>query len=272
MMSEQTDNITPLLAKFGLTQPEAAIYLYLKKNSLSTALKISRDLHIGRTKVYRVLDTLTDKKLVAQNISDRGLQFETTPSENLTLLVLERKTQLEELTTAAPILIESLNSLQKTTANDGAVRYYKGSEGLKQVTWNSLKAEKELLIYEMVTDMSKFLTKEFSEEVRKEIVKRRIKVRQLTNHTHIPSYTKITQKVLQYWEPRYINPKTLKISYEILIYNDVVAHYSVRGKELFCVEITDKRLASMQKDIFRYVWSTAEKMKIVSPYGEAKVQ
>lgn len=270
-MSEQTDTLLRKLTQFGLQEEDAQIYIYLLKNGPSAALRISRDLHISRTKVYRKLDNLLSKKLVVQNLRDRGFEFEAEHPKNLALLVEEKKREVIGLDLIYSDTVSELLSLPSVDLQAGNIKYYKGISGLEQVTWNSLKATKELCIYEMFQDMSKFLSKEFAEDFRKECVQRRIHTQQLTNLTATKPYTKVSAYVEKYWELRHINPKTLKISYEVLIYNDVVAQYSMRGKDIFCVEIHDRRLAGMQRDIFKFVWANAVQMKILSSSGRAKL-
>ncbi len=270
-MSEQADKLAQILLLFGLVKEAAGVYLYISKNGPSTALKISKQLNMGRTKVYRILDTLIAKGFVNQNLGARGFLFEATSPMNLKSIIAEKETELANLKSSFSNLIENMSQLSISAANLEAskVIYYKGAEGLKQITWNSLKAEKDLYIYEVNSDMSAFIDPRFSEEIRKELVKRRIHTSQLTNLKRIPKYTKVKDLVRKYWEVRHLNPKDLSIDFEVLIYNDVVALYNVRGKDLFCVEIHDKRLAKMQKQIFKFVWKNAKKMEIVNDSGEA---
>lgn len=270
-MSEQTDRIKHDLIQLGLEKEEAEIYLYLKKKGLSTALEVSKNLSIGRTKVYRITDKLYKLGLIEQVMKSRGFKFKATSSLELNKLLLDKKLEVNKLESLLPLTISKLENLETNSKEDSNVKYYKGIEGLKQVTWNSLKAKKEILIYEMVSDMSKFLDKEFSEEVRLELVKRKIKTKQLTNHKSIKEYIKVTQKVLKYWEVRFIDPKDLKLSYEFLVYNNTVAMYNVQSDNVFCVEIIDKRLANMQKMLFNFVWKNAKSMKIVNEFGRAEL-
>lgn len=268
-MSEQTDKNLTLLKKFGLSEEEAKIYLFLLQNRESTALKISKEVHLGRTKVYRLLDNLYDKRLVNQNLGERGFIFEASSPEKLGLSLVERSNKLAELEKLLPYLVNELANIRVSKEREARVLYYRGKNGLKQVTWNSLKADKSLMIYEMASDMSAFVDQSFAEEVRREIVKRRIKVKQITNFKRIPPYTKVVEMIKKYWRPRFIDPKVLKLSYEVLIYNDVVAMYNFRGKNIFCVEVLDKNLAEMQKQLFKFIWEGAKEMKIVNDKGEA---
>ena len=227
-------------------------------------------MHVGRTKVYRLLDKLIEQGLVEQIVESRGFVFRATDPGRLKKIITERKLQLENVEAMLPDLIESLVE-GETNKNQQRVVYLKGDDVYKQVTWNSLQAKGKLLIFEMVSDMTSLMEREFAEEVRRELVKRRIHVHQITNLKHLEHYTDVTELVEKYWEVKYVDPKVLNLSYEVLIYNDVVAMYNLRGKDVFCVEVHDANLAAMQKQLFAYVWRTAQPMVKVGSHGEARL-
>ncbi|KKS80523.1 MAG: hypothetical protein UV54_C0004G0011, partial [Candidatus Beckwithbacteria bacterium GW2011_GWA2_43_10] len=151
------------------------------------------------------------------------------------------------------------------------VLYYEGLEGLKQVTWNSLKAKDELLTFE-IKDMNAFFDFEYAENLRLKFLERKIFVRTLSNVTYIAPWTKAAGEVVEkYWEIRHIPEKQMKIKFEILIYNDVYVMYRYVGQEIFCVEIYNQELADMQRQIFEYVWQKAKRFKVLNKQGEAKL-
>lgn len=269
-MSEKADNNLEVLGRLGVSSDSASIYLYLAKNGEASALGISKAVDMARTKVYRELDKLIEDGLVEQVMGNRGFSFRVTGSEYLNALLAKKKSEITRLEEELPSL-QKMISLNSNTTDKQRVTYFKGTEGFKQVTWNSLRAERNLYIFEMASDMSVYVDQSFSEEVRSEFVKRRIHVSQITNLKSIPEYTDVTDLVTKYWDVRYVDPKVLKLTYEVLIYNDIVAMYNMRGNNIFCVEIHDENLATMQKQLFNYVWESSKKMQKIGEHGEAKV-
>jgi sugar-specific transcriptional regulator TrmB len=267
-MSDQSDKHINLLTPFGLSSEESRIYLHLLQNGIKTALQISRELRVARTKVYRILDKLADRSLVVQLLEGRGLKFQAQSPKQLELLIKDREHQLQALKSSAPTIFQELAQLEKPRPISSQIRRYQGVEGLKQVTWNSLKASKELLIFE-IQDMSAFLDHKFSEQVRQEFVRRQVQVRQLTNHRRLSPWTQVSQFVNNYWQCRYLNPQKLKITFEILIYNHTYALYSFKNKQIFCTEIHHPHLADMQKQLFNYLWDQAQPMTILNSQGKA---
>jgi sugar-specific transcriptional regulator TrmB len=261
-MSKQTDKLNDLLKSFGLSSEEASIYLFLLKEGQKSALEISKNVKMGRTKVYRILEELTGKGLVNEKLDELGKKFEASSIDKLEMLVSEKEAELENLKSSKDEIFKELEFFKGKTDEKSKTLYYTGAEGLKQITWNSLKAKKELYIFEIGQSMTPFTGEKFSEKVREELVLRKIFTYQLTNFKRIEPYTQIEQLVENFWEVRYIDPKELSLDFELLIYNNVVALYTYRNDEYFGVEIYNNDLASMQRQLFEFVWSKAAKMKI----------
>lgn len=269
-MSDQTDNYIKLLTPYGLNPDEAGIYLYLLQKGFLTALDISRNMQLGRTKVYRILDKLNAKQLVQYQLHERGLKFGAAHPHKLEQLATERVQQAQNLQKQLPDLLTHLQQLTQTAGGKSKVLYYEGVEGLKQVSFNALRAEKLLRVFEM-EHISDFLPRDFAEYFRTEQVKRGFLTLDLTNKPKFPGYTDVAELVKKYNQFRYINPEKLKIDFETMIYNNVYATYTYKGKEIFCVEIYNEQLAHMQKQLFDFVWKAAKPMRFLDARGAAEL-
>lgn len=269
-MSNQTDNLKSQLISFGLNTDEIDIYLALLKKSPQSALDLSRALNIGRTKVYRLTDLLNEKGLVNILVDEYGNKFEANSPRQLEVLLHKKESEIEKLKAESGILFEELEKLKPSTFGRTKINYYKGIEGLKQITWNSLKASDGIRIYE-IFNMEGFLDKEFSEKIRFELLSRKIFIKQLTNLEYNKPFTIYKDLIKNFWEYKHISPQKLEIKTECLIYNDVYCMYSYEEGEIFGVEIHNQRLANMQKQIFDIIFSTAVPMTIINDQGEAKL-
>ena len=58
---------------------------------------------------------------------------------------------------------------------------------------------------------------------------------------------------------RYLSPEVVDISVQMDIYNDTLAIYSWHEDEVFGVEIHNKKIADMQRQIFEALWNSAGK-------------
>lgn len=270
-MSQKSDKLQSLLKPFGLSQNESAIYLHLLERKPTSALVISKDLAISRTKVYALLDKLIEKGLVSVTGKENARRFGANSYQQLEMLVNKRKSELEMLESSLPTIFQQLSSLELSKSNQSKIMNYQGIDGLKTVTWNSTRAKDTLRIFELASDMGAFLDFDFSERVRIEFVKRGLtQSLQLSNFADISPWTNI-EEFVDIWDCRYIDPKELHFSTEILVYNDVVAMYQFRDKEIFCVEIYNEDLATMQKNVFHFLWKRGERMRKLDKRGSAKI-
>ncbi len=274
-MSKKSDSFSPIiinkLESHGLDIETAKIYLFLLEHGEKSALEISRQLPLPRTKVYRILDNLTDKKLVIRTMASSGFRFLAANPQQLEVNLKENAAQLRKLQQQSQDLIAELSTLASTFHSSSEVRYFSGLDGLKQVTCNSLAAKNKLYIFELDQDMSKFIDYEFSEHIRRELVSHQITTNQLTNLTKILPHTEVSELVESYWNIRHIPPKEFRIRFEVLLYNDVSALYTYQGGEAFCVEIHNANLAQMQKQLFKFVWKQAKPMTVTDSFGSAEL-
>jgi predicted transcriptional regulator len=261
-MSDQTDRFSQLLQPYGLSMEEAMVYAFLSQKGYQSALSISRENHLGRTKVYRLLDNLIAKKLIEQKLDDRGLKFGATDPSKFEQLVIEKEHAAAALRESLPALVETLQSMAPQQGKKSKILYYEGVEGYKQITYNSTKAKGMMRIIEQVDDVGEYWPKDFTEYVARKFMENQVKIHQITPFTKLSPWIDMPGYIDQCHSIRYISPKKLHIDFEVLVYNDVYALYSVGDEDAVCVEIYNEQLAQMQKQIFDFLWDSAQEMEI----------
>lgn len=267
-MSDSPDNLEKQLQQFGLSESEVKIYLHLLKKGKGTALALSKDLKIARTKVYRIIEKLMTKGLVLERVEGYGKKFVAQSPEKFLEIVNKKERDLSLLQMSAPSIVNQLKSLEPQISPETKILHYRGVEGLKQVVWNTTKTQDIFRIYEIGNSMTEFLPQSFAERVRLEFTKKpKIRLKQLTNLKKIENFTEITEHVNQ-WEGRHIPKSILDIKVEVQIYNDCYSMYEYTKEEVFIVEIYNQELADMQKQVFDLAWEAAKPMKVIDPRGE----
>lgn len=269
-MSEKIDTTISLLSRFNLSDEESKVYLEILRGKGDTALALSRTLRLARTKVYRILDNLLDKKFVVTRVGERGMRFVATAPNQLEFIIADKEHELDQLKSTLSTLQSHLTALAAQAPDSSSVLYYHGIDGLKQVTYNSLRAKGELLTYEIGT-LDSFFTHEEAEKLRENFVANKIHIRTLTHLTRMDAWTDVTAMVEHYWDVRHLDPHDHPFQFEILIYNDVYCMYRYTGDEIFCVEIHSQELADMQRQLFEYLWGVAKKFKVLDEHGTAKL-
>jgi predicted DNA-binding transcriptional regulator len=261
------------LRSYGLNENEAKVYVFLLKQSGEfSVVQIARALKLGRTPVYNALDRLELKGLVSRTIAEGGSNYMASSPDHLGRYWKTKIHAAQRLGSKLPGLVNALEGLMVTTGYQSRVDYFTGKRGLEQITYNSLRAERDLYIYEVATDMTAFTNRETAEEFRQMLVDRRTTTHQLTNHTSFDDFTDVVEMTTNLWDICYINPSLLKIQFEMLVYNDVCALYSVEGRDAFGVEIHNANLASMQKQIFKAMQRLAQPMVKDGEHGKAHVK
>lgn len=127
------------LVKFGLTEKEASVYLALLELDTASVGRIAKKSGVKRTTLYDIISSLQKQNLVGT--SRRGaktLYFAEDPRKFEDMLE-EKEHVLHKM---LPELLSITNSLERKPK----IRYYEGSEGIKQVYKDTLAyPDQELL-------------------------------------------------------------------------------------------------------------------------------
>ncbi len=260
------------LKEFGLNSDEAYIYIELLKNGSSTSYSLHKNTGIGRSIIYKLLSSLVLKNLVSLEETSSSKIYSAFPYKNLSNLVEVKEAEVESMKKSLDNVFDNLSSIAKeNSTKDSKVLHYYGIEGLKQVVWNTLRAKNKMRIFE-VSRLSAFLQKSFAEKFREEAAIRGIQHYDLTNESHMAGWTDVKEFLDKYQKLRYIDPDILEIKFEIYIYNDVVTMIDYKDNELYAIEIHNQYLATLQTQLFDYVWKDAKEMEIVGPRGEMRIK
>lgn len=270
-MSERTDTPITLVKALGCTADEARVYVTLLELGVVSALMLSRKLRMGRTKVYRILDKLVAKNLAVIHVREQGFAFAASNPQVLEQLIIAEEKRVEGIRQMLPSVLTELTALTGVGKKNSKVLYYEGIEGVRQMSYNSLRANQELLTMEVGTLNDIFTYKE-AEAMRAEFVKAGIKVRTLTNQNYIEPWTDNEEMVNHFWEIRQIPKEKMEIQFEILLYNNVYSLYRYEGEQIFGVEIYDDFLSQMQRSLFEYLWSQGRRFEKVGERGEMRVK
>jgi sugar-specific transcriptional regulator TrmB len=258
------------LIEFGLTEIEASVYIELTRIGTSTSYKLHQVVGIGRSVLDKVLEDLISKNMVSLQQTNQSKVYTAHPYKNLSNLVEVKEAEVGVMKNSLNKIYERFAGLDASILEGNSqVLHYYGIEGLKQVVWNTLRAREEMRIFE-VSRLSAFMQKQFAEKYREECAFRGIHHFDMTNESFIPGWTDV-KAYLKNNECRFIDPSVLEIKFEIYIYNDVVTLIDYKDNELLCLEIYNPFLATLQKQLFDYIWKDAKKMEITGARGELSI-
>ncbi len=250
--------ISSQLSQYGLDEIEVQIYLNLLGGGAKTPLDLSRETNINRSKIYRYLDRLKLKHLIEEADKGRGLRLKAASPDSLKLLLLEKEQQLSNQKEVLPELLKELSLLPGGMPSGFEIKHYHGTEGLKQMLWNHLRAKKEILVFGY-ENRNNIAGKAFAETIRYEQVARKITKIEIENATDQGNYwyTKVPNWG-KFYRSRYIPPTILDIRQYQVVFNDTLSILSWADGNKIGVEITNKSFADMYRQIFWKFWDIAE--------------
>lgn len=121
---------------------------------------------------------------------------------------------------------------------------------LYEITLLSANAKsKEIFIFEK-GNLSDLFSREEAEELRKEFLRNKIQVKQITNDYNLKEFSKNNDFIDTVMFFRYVPKNIFHIKYEILIFDDVVAVYD--EKEILIIE--NSIYAESQRQLFLLAW------------------
>lgn len=245
------------LETLGLSDDEAEVYLFLLENGPRTPLELSRQTSINRSKIYRLVEVMQEKKLLEDTKSAWGQKLVAAPPDNLELIIMREEEQVKQKKDLLTGLIDDLQELPGETHSSFQTKHYKGMEGMKQMFWNGLKAKEETLIFGF-SSIDKFTDWKFAEKLRQEAVDRKLHYFEITNTKLSSDWANIKELLEIYQKTKWINPTKLTIKQYTEIHDDIVRVYNWDKKELAGIEIINTNLAEMMKQIFWHYWEIAK--------------
>lgn len=254
------DNLTikQNLEKLGLNESEIEIYLALVSKDLMSVSKLSKITGIPRTTVYRICDSLSDKKFIEWIIDQSGKKVKAVPPEMLGFLVQEKQSELN--TTKKAILdLKKAIELPSKNVPETQVRYYKGKSGMKQLIWNTLRAKKEIVGYS-IYGRKEIIGSRFDQKYIWEFRKRNLRDRVLVNTEIVPKVRKAISGTHQQkiGDVRVMSNQDFYVSGDTYIYNNVYAVNFWNKDEIVGVEVENPEIAKVQKGIFKILWKKSQ--------------
>jgi len=248
--------LTKQLTQLGLEKEEAQIYLYLIENGPSTFLEVSKGTNINRSKIYRNIDELTKKGLL--ELSHTKWSKKLIPVEPDTLETFVKKKEDEAFNNRRIFdeLVSELSYSGKKINEKFIIKTYKNADGLQEMLWNQLDTQEKIIYTFTIANIDSFTSKKFANLYRKEASKTTIFHKELANEKRLANTKAYATAPL--WETvhefRHLSRELLDITHNLSLYDDKIAIISWNDNQYFGVEIQNKLLAKMFKQVFEVFW------------------
>jgi HTH-type transcriptional regulator, sugar sensing transcriptional regulator len=240
----------------GLSENEASAYLALLGLGRGSVSQISRRAGFNRTTGYDVLDRLVAKRLVSISGKEPKQEYlAESPDriENFILNELERRQQeLENARKVIPVL-----KSMRTVAGRPQIRFYEGTEGLKQVYEDTLTSSETIRGYASVDDMHNGLIGYFPEYYKRRAQKGISIQAILTDTPEGRERAKYDHEELR--QSMFVSVERYGFHPEINIYDNKIMIASWREKLGIIIESGE--IADAMKKIYELAWIAAKGME-----------
>lgn len=257
------NDISPMheyFAKLGLEPGVADAYIALDTYGPQSLLQLARNANIERTRLYRLLDTLTESQLVEIDVEYKRKIYKAAPLSNLQILLTKKEQEVQQLHQDLSVL-QAAHPGKSHHSPTTHVQFYRGVEGVKQMFWNETKAKSEALsiLYE---NMQGRTNAAFFDRWVARCNETNRRFRSVVGDHFLESqrtwYERHDNQRLQHWEGKYIAPSIFPIKHSMVTYDDVVAYFNWKDGEIFGVEVHNAEIAATQRQFFEMLWQQAQ--------------
>jgi sugar-specific transcriptional regulator TrmB len=144
------DKIKNELSKFGLTQNQSKVFLYLEKYGSSTATQVSKALKVPRTETYHLLTNLQNKGIISATFQ-HPIKFSALPLDKaIGVLINAEKERVKNLENQEKSIVELWGALPSFKVNeeemkDGRFQMLQGINQMSSKIKEMLTSSKETI-------------------------------------------------------------------------------------------------------------------------------
>lgn len=229
------------LKLLGLTKTEAAVYLFLLENGVSSPSRIAKGAGILRTNCYHILQSLEAQGLIRPQLTGKRQSYLARDPESLYQSIEAKRETVGRI-------LPDLRGLYTTQKHKPKVQFYEGLDQITEAYWRSLEA-KEIFAIGSTHTLSNVLPDLYGKYIQ-EVKKRGIVFHDLLTHASKQKAGPVMQDVLKgLYDMRYVPEQYGDIPTDLLMWNDSIAHITLE-EPFFATVITSPLIAKTMKTLF----------------------
>ena len=254
-MHKQLKELPSTLHTLGFGEKEAVVYVALLELGRGTVTQISRKAGINRTTGYDILDSLSNKGVVNVSGKEPKQEDSAEPPESVIAYLRREAEAARERTAKAEAILPELRSVH-ATQNRPKIKFYEGTEGLKQVYEDTLSSTEAIRAYANADDVHKGIPKYFPNYFKRRAEKG-IAIRAIFP-MNTAGIARATFNEEEKREVAFVPLEKYYFSPEINIYDNKVMIAS--WKEKLGVVIESAEIADAMKKIYELAWAEAKRL------------
>ena len=239
------------LQDIGLSEKEARVYRASLELGKTTAEKLATAAKVNRSTTYVQIEALMKMGLMSTYEEGKKTYFVPESPAYLKKLLDTKRQEISAREQDLNALLPELTHLFEGAGERPVVRFYTGKEGVATMRDEILKAKNKQIL---VLHSFDALAAVFNQGERDEYSARRsakgITARVIYNHQGGPFSGDLNST-----DRRHVDEKKLKVTNDIVIFDDKVAIANLQGV-LFGVLIENKQIADSMRSMFDFMWSS----------------
>lgn len=256
IMEKRSDaKLENTLSRAGFSPKEVGVYISLLGLGKGTVSQIARKAGINRTTAYDILDNLVGKGVISISGKKPKQEYIAESPDTITAYILREIENKKEALAEIKKIVPELTSLHNI-AGRPSVRFYEGTEGLRQVYEDTLTSHEAIRAYATVDDMHKGLPNYFPEYYKRRAGKG-IAIRAIVPGTKIGKERK-AQDAKEMREIALVPEDAYYFHPEINIYDNKVMIASWREKLGIIIESAE--IADAMKKVYELAWTEAKRL------------
>ncbi len=252
------EELKETLVDLGLSETETKVFTFLVLQDVGLrATEIALRTHLNRTTLYGVLKALVSRGLISMS-ELRGVQVFQAIQPHLLVDYIERtREKLASNIKRVRDMVPTMNSIR--TNQEGyrpLIKFYDGTEGIKQVYEELMVNNKEKLIYGFTGAQAawQLMSMDWIEYIFKK--RPAMGVHWLAISVDSPVMREAATHDKEHLRTTRFLPAHYHFDVELAAYDDKTLIMSFASEHPLAIQITDKNIAETVKSLFRYVDDT----------------
>lgn len=251
--------IIKILEKNDFTSGEAKVYVALLSWGLTTIGNVVKNSGISRSKVYDILERLSQKGLVSKIMQNKIAHYEAESPTRITRFLEEKEKEIAKQKEELNSFIPNLENIYKNKKQDKSVQVFMGKKGLKNFFENILELldDKEeyiaFSVVEVPPEFEGYLT-DWADKLNKNKIKIRAIFNENANKKRILEYSKQKFTRVKIIEKEFDSPAVFNV------YKNKVG-ILIWTSEPLAIIIENKEVAKSFKRYFEIIWKHSKNLR-----------
>ncbi len=245
------ENLEKRLAKLGLGEKAAAVYLAVLTMGKGNVSEIAKKCKFKRTTLYQYLEELLHKDFLCQTIKGKRIEYMANDPKKILSYIEKEKRNLESKKENVEKFLPDLETLYAKSFHKPQVTFYEGKEKLLEAYREMVSTNQDVYTLFSLDHFFTVFSKKENHKLLTLLQASGVKLFDLIERPEVETDQK-WMKEYDSFVKRKVLPKELRFESDLLVTGDRLMLVSFEN--LVAVIITDRAIADMQRQFLKFIW------------------